>query len=59
VHRIERREFDVVVTVVPLRDPEDPWWRDYHFGTEVAAALYDAYRFDHRIGAYYLYRPEP
>jgi hypothetical protein len=59
VRRIENREFDLVVLVVASRDPHDPWWHDYHFGTEVITAVYDAYRFDRRVGAYSLYRPIP
>jgi hypothetical protein len=57
VRRVRRQEFELVVLVVPLRDPEDPWWRDYHFGTEVIGAVNDAYEFEQRIDGFYLYRP--
>jgi hypothetical protein len=57
VRRISQQEFELVVLVVPLRDPDDPWWRDYHFGTEVINAVHGAYEFEQRIGGFYLYRP--
>jgi hypothetical protein len=58
IARIERREFDVVVMVVRLENPEvDFWWTDYHFGPRVARALRSAYRLDGKAGRYHLYRP--
>jgi hypothetical protein len=57
VQRVRQQEFELVVLVVPLQDPEDPWWRDYHFGTDVITAVNDAYELDQRVDGFYLYRP--
>jgi hypothetical protein len=57
--RIRAREFELVVLVVPLQPPDQPWWRDMHFGTGVTQALADAYTESGRAQGYYLYRPDP
>lgn len=58
IARIEERQFDLVVLIVPLEDHAfDYWWTDFHFGPRVAAALRRAYRADGTIGRYFLYRP--
>jgi hypothetical protein len=59
VERIQAREFELVVLVVPLQTPDQEWWRDMHFGTRVTQALADAYTDDGRVQGYYLYRPRP
>jgi hypothetical protein len=59
VERIRAREFELVVLVVPLQPPDQPWWRDMHFGTRVTRALADAYTESGRAQGYYLYRPDP
>jgi hypothetical protein len=56
-HRIDAKEFDLVVLVVPLEPTSNPWWRDYHMGQTVVAALDRAYDFAEQVGGYYLYRP--
>jgi hypothetical protein len=55
--RIDAQEFDLVVLVVPLEPTSNPWWRDYHLGQTVVAALDRAYQFAERVDGYYLYRP--
>lgn len=57
VARIRDREFDLVALVVRLRPPQKAWWRDYHFGTQVALALDESYAFAGRVQGYYLYEP--
>jgi hypothetical protein len=60
IARIEQRQFDLVVMVVPLENRNvDFWWTDFHFGPRVADALRRSYRFDRRVERYTLYRPEP
>jgi hypothetical protein len=56
VRRIERREFDDVVLIVPL-DPNAPRWRTLHFGPEVARAIDRNYELAAQVGRYWLYRP--
>jgi hypothetical protein len=57
LRRIRARDFDVVVLVEPLAPVDRDWWREFHFGPRVAAALNDAYVFDRRVQGYYLYVP--
>lgn len=58
IAKIEQRQFDVVVMVVRLENPEvDFWWTDYHFGPRVARALRTSYRLEGNAGRYHLYRP--
>jgi hypothetical protein len=59
VERIRAREFELIVLVVPLRPPDQEWWREMHFGTRVTDALADAYADSGRAQGYYLYRPAP
>ncbi|HEX6207126.1 MAG TPA: hypothetical protein VF058_02095 [Actinomycetota bacterium] len=56
VDRIREQEFDALVLVETL-EGNDGWWRDYHFGTRVVAAMREAYRWDRTFGGYHLYRP--
>ena len=55
--RIDAQEFDLVVLVVPLEPISNPWWRDYHLGQTVVAAVDRAYDFAEQVDGYYLYRP--
>lgn len=56
--QIRERRFHVVALVVSLEDRHlDYWWSDFHFGPRVAEALRASYRFDRRVGRYFLYRP--
>jgi hypothetical protein len=55
--RIREQEFDLVTLVVPLRPPAKRWWRDYHFGTDVAVAMDESYVFAGRVQGYYVYEP--
>jgi hypothetical protein len=57
VRRIDAQEFDLIVLVVPLEPTSNPWWRDYHLGQTVVAAVDRAYDFAEQVGGYYLYRP--
>jgi hypothetical protein len=59
VDRIRAREFELVVLVEPLEPVDRPWWRDVHFGTDVAQAIADAYVPDGTVQGYHLYRPAP
>jgi hypothetical protein len=59
VERIRAREFELIVLVEPLQPVDRPWWRDVHFGSEIAAAVADAYVPDGTVQGYYLYRPAP
>jgi hypothetical protein len=56
VGRIDRREFDEVVLIVPL-DPNAPRWRTLHFGPDVARAIDRSYELAAQVGRYWLYRP--
>jgi hypothetical protein len=56
VRRINRREFDDVVLIVPL-DPRAARWRTLHFGPEVADAIARNYRLAGQLGRYWLYVP--
>ena len=56
VARIEGGEFTHVALILPL-DGEDLWWRDYHFGLRVVAALRKRYAFARMADGYYLYQP--
>jgi hypothetical protein len=55
--RIRDREFDLVVLVVALSPPQKTWWRDYHFGTDVAVAIDESYVYAGRMQGYHLYEP--
>jgi hypothetical protein len=59
IERIRAREFELVVLVVPLRPPDQEWWKDMHFGSRVTRALANAYADSGRAQGYYLYRPTP
>jgi hypothetical protein len=56
VNRIDRREFDDVVLIVPL-DPAAGRWRTLHFGPQIAAAIARNYRLSGQFGRYWLYVP--
>ena len=58
VDRIEQREFDLVVLVVPAEGNDD-WWRDYHFGLRVIDAVRAQYEDAGTAEGYYLYEPRP
>jgi hypothetical protein len=55
--RIRAREFDLIVLVVPVQPVDRPWWREMHFGEDIAEAVADAYAPDGTVQGYYLYRP--
>jgi hypothetical protein len=55
--RIERREFDLVVLVVPLEPLDQEWWQEYHFGPEIIQAVDRSYHFSSRVQGYYVYVP--
>ena len=55
VERIRRQEFELVVLLEPLSQRD--WWSRYHFGTDVADAIADAYRFRQRVQGYDVYEP--
>jgi hypothetical protein len=57
IDRIEAREFDLVVLVVPLRSPEQQWWSRYHFGVGVMQAIAGSYEPLGKVQGYYLYEP--
>jgi hypothetical protein len=57
VDRIDARDFDLVVLVQPLDDAA--WWADYHFGSQVVAAIRRSYVFSQRAQGYDVYRPRP
>jgi hypothetical protein len=57
VDRIDARGFDLVVLEQPLDDTA--WWADYHFGSQVAAAIRRSYVFSQRAQGYDVYRPRP
>jgi hypothetical protein len=59
IQRIDAREFDVVVLVVPLEPLDQSWWREEDFGPEVVQAISRAYVFAGRTQGYYVYRPRP
>lgn len=55
--RIEAREFDLVLLTTELEPPQQEWWRNYHFGTEVTDALARTYALTGRSQGYFLYEP--
>jgi hypothetical protein len=57
VNRIDAQDFDLVVLVEPLGRAD--WWADYHFGTDVIAALQRSYALTERVQGYDVYRPRP
>jgi hypothetical protein len=57
IARIRDQEFDLVVLVVALSPPQQTWWRDYHFGTDVAVAIDESYVYAGRMQGYHLYEP--
>ena len=59
VARIEAGEFDRIVLLRDLDDPgAEEWYREWHLGTAVEAAIRDAYRLDATVGRYHLYVPK-
>jgi hypothetical protein len=58
VERIERQEFNGLVMLHRVEDPEERLNR-FHFGPRVLDALRRKYRFDRQVGQYVLYRPVP
>ena len=72
IARIERRDFDFVVTIEPLDGSDtsdltaavgdvptegDSWWNHYHFGLRVVGAIRRNYLFEGVVDGYYVYRP--
>jgi hypothetical protein len=57
ISRIDAKDFDQVVLVQPLSDSD--WWADYHFGTQVIAAIERSYALSERVQGYDIYRPRP
>jgi hypothetical protein len=57
VDRIDAQDFELVVLVESLDNEE--WWADYHFGTDVIAAVDRAYVRTERVQGYDVYRPRP
>jgi hypothetical protein len=55
VSRIDHHDFDLVVLVQPLEDAD--WWANYHFGTQVIAAVQRSYQLRQRVQGYYVYGP--
>ncbi len=55
IDRIDAQAFDLVVLVQPLADRQ--WWAEYHFGTDVVAAIDRAYQLSERVQGYDVYRP--
>jgi hypothetical protein len=59
VERIEARQFDLVVLVVPLKPLDQEWWVEYHFGPDIVRAIAGSYASAGRVEGYYLYTPVP
>jgi hypothetical protein len=57
VRRIDSREFDLVVLVVPLQPLDQWWWREEHFGISIVRAIARAYAYSGRMEGYYVYEP--
>jgi hypothetical protein len=60
VRRLNERRFDKVVLIYKL-DPVDSWWRNNHFGTQIAIAIHTNYGLTQEILAgvfkYRIYTP--
>jgi hypothetical protein len=59
VDRIRAQEFAMVVLVVPLAPVDQHWWKEIHFGRDVAQALSVFYEPSGTVDGYFLYRPTP
>jgi hypothetical protein len=57
LHQIRTQSFDIVVLVEPLAPIDREWWREFHFGPRVIAALADAYVLDRSVQGYHVYVP--
>jgi hypothetical protein len=57
LRRIRAHDFDLVVLVEPLAPVDAEWWREFHFGPRVVAAIADSYVLDRIADGYYLYVP--
>jgi hypothetical protein len=57
VERIDEQDFELIVLVEQLEN--SAWWADYHFGTDVIAAVERSYTFSERVQGYDIYRPRP
>jgi hypothetical protein len=56
VDRLERHQFDKIVLIFRL-DLADPWFRDAHFGTQIASAMDCNYRLANEVlGGVFKYR---
>lgn len=55
--RIERHEFDVII----LENSLDfrGWYSTIHFGSTIASAMRQNYRFEKQVGRYFVYVPAP
>jgi hypothetical protein len=56
--RISRREFDVLVLMDRVDQVNSRLYPRDHFGEHITNAMRQAYRFDRRVGPYYLFVPE-
>lgn len=57
VERIDDQDFELIVLVEQLENSD--WWADYHFGTDVIAAVEHSYTLSRRVQGYDIYRPRP
>ena len=57
VDRIDDKDFELIVLLEPLDD--SAWWADYHFGSQVIAAVERSYELSERVQGYDIYRPRP
>jgi hypothetical protein len=55
--RIRRHEFDVLILLGRIEVPGQTFCPDTHFGPRVTDAILQNYRFDRRVGVYYLFKP--
>jgi hypothetical protein len=56
VDRLQRHQFDKIVLISRL-DLADPWFRDAHFGTQIASAMDCNYRLANEVlGGVFKYR---
>ena len=55
--RVERREFEALVLLGRVDRPGESLCPRFHFGPRVTDAMQANYRFDRRVGAYFLFVP--
>lgn len=56
--RIEDREFEVIALVEDLEPLDQRWWREFHFGSDIAEAIARSYDYDGRVQGYRIYTPQ-